>query len=100
MGTSKFMFPVPLFHLTFLVEFAACRAGTSNWGHQAQQPGPNMARLVKLAGNALRRTADRKGDAAKVGHRCEHRFIGDIVADENRKTARDAYAPRGLRDAR
>ncbi|SHN68170.1 hypothetical protein SAMN05444170_1295 [Bradyrhizobium erythrophlei] len=29
-GTSKFMVLVPLFHLKFLREFAACAAGTSN----------------------------------------------------------------------
>jgi hypothetical protein len=33
-ATRKSIFMVPLFHLTFLVEFAASGAGTSNGRHQ------------------------------------------------------------------
>jgi hypothetical protein len=33
MGTGEPMIPVPLLHLKFLEEFAACDAGTSNGRH-------------------------------------------------------------------
>src|ERR1700684_2365147 len=52
--------------------------------NKARKPGADVARLVKVARDALRMTADRKGKTAQIRHDCKYGFIGNIVADENR----------------
>ena len=58
-----------------------------------------MARLIELTGHTLRVAANRKSNPAQAGHCCEHRFIGDIVADENRPAAEERFVRHQLADA-
>src|SRR5579863_10638106 len=51
--------------------------------NQTRKPCANVARLVKMTSHALRATADRKRNPAKLGHGCKNRFVGDIVTDKN-----------------
>ncbi len=48
---------------------------------------PDIAGLIEVAGYAFRAPADGKGKTAKIRHDGKHRFVGDVVADEQRMTA-------------
>jgi hypothetical protein len=65
-----------------------------------REPRPHVARLVEMTGHALRAPADGKRQAAEIGHDREHRFIGDIVADENRAAALERLVQSSIRARR
>src|SRR3954454_1298209 len=54
---------------------------------QMREPFPDIAWLVKVAGDAVRAPADGERLAAEVGHDGEHGFVGDVIADEHRAAA-------------
>ena len=55
---------------------------------------------IEMTGDAMRAPADGKCEAAEIGHDGEHRFIGDIVADENRTAALERFVGHQFEDAR
>src|ERR1700736_36398 len=54
---------------------------------EPREPFPYLARFVEMIGNALRASAYRKCEAAKIGHDGEHALVGNVVADTNRTAA-------------
>ena len=55
---------------------------------QLFQPAPDVAGRLETAGNARHLAADRDRDALELRHDGERRFVGGVVADEDRCTAR------------
>src|SRR6202042_790577 len=55
------------------------------------EPLPHVARFVEMTGHALCAPADGKCEATETGHNGEYRFVGDIVADEDRTAALEGF---------
>src|ERR1700722_2082560 len=49
------------------------------------KPRPDIARFIEMSGDTLRAPPHGKCETAEIGHDGEDRFIGNVVADENRK---------------
>ena len=64
-----------------------------------REPLPHVARFVEMTGHALRAPADGKCKAAEIGHDGEYRFVGDIVADEDRAPALEGFVGHQFNDA-
>src|SRR6267142_6201387 len=58
---------------------------------QARKPLAHITGLVEMVGHALRAPAHRECQTIKIGHDGEYRFVGDIVADENRTAALERF---------
>src|ERR1700676_1332612 len=58
---------------------------------QMREKFPYIARRIEMPGDALRAPADRKCEAIEIRHDCEHRFVGDIVADEERSASPERF---------
>src|SRR5260370_20581286 len=59
---------------------------------QMREKFPHIARRIEMPGYAVRAAADGKGETIEIRHDREHRFVGDVVADEKRTSALERFA--------
>src|SRR4029077_1136963 len=68
--------------------------------NETRKPRAHVARFVKMSGHALRAPAHGKCKTTKIGHDREHRFVGDVIADENRTAAAERLVGHQFANAR
>src|SRR6202790_1709720 len=68
--------------------------------NETRKPRAHVARFVKMTGHALRAPAHGEGESTQIRHDRKHRFIGDVIADENRTAAAERLVAHQFANAR
>src|ERR1700761_6191369 len=58
---------------------------------QLREKISHVVRRAELTGDALGISAYREGEPVEIGHNCEHGFIGDVIADEQRTATLERF---------